>query len=149
MLAEILSHPQWFWLTLGGLLLIAEMLGTSGYLLWSGIASVVTGLVIWHLPLSWEGQGVLFAVLTLSAVFIWWRWMQYCSNKRPVSTLNQRGAQLTGQLLILNESLQNGIGHVRVNDSSWRVQASEDLPAGTRVIITAVEGITLKVSPYH
>ncbi len=35
--------PHLFWLSLGGLLLAAEMLGGSGYLLWSGVAGVVTG----------------------------------------------------------------------------------------------------------
>ena len=37
------AHPHLFWLSLGGLLLAAEMLGGSGYLLWSGVAGVVTG----------------------------------------------------------------------------------------------------------
>jgi hypothetical protein len=35
--------PASFWLSLGGLLLAAEMLGGNGYLLWSGVAGV-TGL---------------------------------------------------------------------------------------------------------
>ncbi|MDU1458473.1 MAG: NfeD family protein, partial [Klebsiella sp.] len=38
MIALILAHPHIFWLSLGGLLLAAEMLGGNGYLLWSGIA---------------------------------------------------------------------------------------------------------------
>jgi hypothetical protein len=40
MIALILAHPHIFWLSLGGLLLAAEMLGGNGYLLWSGIAGV-------------------------------------------------------------------------------------------------------------
>lgn len=52
MIALILAHPHIFWLSLGGLLLAAEMLGGNGYLLWSGIAGVVTGLLVWMLPLS-------------------------------------------------------------------------------------------------
>ena len=47
MIALILAHPHIFWLSLGGLLLAAEMLGGNGYLLWSGIAGVVTGLLVW------------------------------------------------------------------------------------------------------
>lgn len=43
MIGMILAHPHLFWLSLGGLLLAAEMLGGSGYLLWSGVAGVVTG----------------------------------------------------------------------------------------------------------
>ncbi len=34
MIGMILAHPHLFWLSLGGLLLAAEMLGGSGYLLW-------------------------------------------------------------------------------------------------------------------
>ncbi|EIF4587113.1 NfeD family protein, partial [Salmonella enterica subsp. enterica serovar Enteritidis] len=41
MIAMILVHPHIFWLSLGGLLLAAEMLGGNGYLLWSGVAAVI------------------------------------------------------------------------------------------------------------
>ena len=47
MIAAIAAHPHVFWLSLGGLLLAAEMLGAGGYLLWSGIAALVTGLLTW------------------------------------------------------------------------------------------------------
>ncbi|EAR0572992.1 NfeD family protein, partial [Salmonella enterica] len=53
MIAMILVHPHIFWLSLGGLLLAAEMLGGNGYLLWSGVAAVITGLTVWLLPLGW------------------------------------------------------------------------------------------------
>ena len=53
MIAMILVHPHIFWLSLGGLLLAAEMLGGNGYLLWSGVAAVITGLVVWLVPLDW------------------------------------------------------------------------------------------------
>ena len=67
MMELIVVHPHIFWLSLGGLLLAAEMLGGNGYLLWSGVAAVITGLVVWLLPLGWEWQGVMFAILTLLA----------------------------------------------------------------------------------
>ncbi|QKJ86237.1 NfeD family protein [Paramixta manurensis] len=146
MLAEIVAHPHWFWLTLGGLLLAAEMLGTSGYLLWSGIAAVVVGMTIWVVPLPWAWQGVIFALLTLAAAFLWYRWMQR-RNQPPRSLLNQRGSQMVGLQLTLSDALVNGFGHVRIGDSSWRVQADSDLPAGSHVTVTGVEGITLRVAP--
>lgn len=67
MIAMILVHPHIFWLSLGGLLLAAEMLGGNGYLLWSGVAAVITGLVVWLVPLDWAWQGAMFAALTLLA----------------------------------------------------------------------------------
>lgn len=147
MLMEIIAHPHWFWLTLGGLLLAAEMLGTSVYLLWSGIAAVLVGIVEWLAPFSWTAQGSLFALLTLVCVYLWYRWMRHRERHQQPNSLNQRGNQLIGTLLTLDAPLVNGIGHVRLGDSSWRVQADRDLPAGAQVVVTGVEGITLHIRP--
>ncbi len=46
MLKQIAANPYGFWLSLGGLLLVAEMLGAGGYLLWSGIAAVIVGILV-------------------------------------------------------------------------------------------------------
>ena len=147
MLVEIIAHPHWFWLTLGGLLLAAEMLGTSGYLLWSGLAAVLVGVIECCLPFSWTAQGTLFALLTLICVYLWYRWMRHRERNQQPNALNQRGSQLIGTHLTLDAPLVNGIGHVRLGDSSWRVQADEDLPAGSQVIVTGIEGITLRIRP--
>ena len=147
MIEMITAHPHVFWLSLGGLLLAAEMLGGNGYLLWSGVAAVMTGLLVWLLPFGWEWQGALFAVLTLVAAWLWWRWQnrQVRSQKPADAALNQRGQQLVGKRYTLDDTLVNGRGHVRIGDSSWPVIADEDLIAGTRVEVIAVEGITLRV----
>lgn len=150
MMDTLLTHPHIFWLSLGGLLLAAEMLGGNGYLLWSGVAGIITGLLVWLLPLGWEWQGVIFAVLTLLAAWLWWRWLANRVKQQPRadSQLNQRGQQLVGKVFALEAALINGRGHIKVGDSSWPVSADEDLPAGTRVEVIAVEGITLKVRPH-
>ncbi|WP_449546165.1 NfeD family protein [Lelliottia amnigena] len=147
MIEMIVAHPHVFWLSLGGLLLAAEMLGGNGYLLWSGVAAVITGLLVWLLPFGWEWQGALFAVLTMVAAWLWWRWLnrQVRSQKPTDSALNQRGQQLVGKRYTLDDTLINGRGHVRIGDSSWPVIADDDLVAGTRVEVIAVEGITLRV----
>ena len=146
MIELIVAHPHAFWLSLGGLLLAAEMLGGNGYLLWSGVAAVITGLVVWLL-VGWEWQGALFAVLTLLAAWLWWRWLnKRVKAQKPVDAhLNQRGQQIVGRRFTLDNALINGRGHVRVGDSSWPVVADDDLSAGTRVEVIAVEGITLRV----
>lgn len=145
MINDLLAHPHVFWLVLGGILLAAEMLGTSGYLLWSGIAAVATGLLVWVFPLSWEIQGVGFAVLTLVAVFLWWRWLNSRKQSPQSEVLNQRGQQLVGRRLRLDAALVNGRGNIRIGDSSWPVTADSDLPANSEVVVVAVEGILLKI----
>ncbi|CAM6258756.1 MULTISPECIES: NfeD family protein [Citrobacter] len=147
MIEMIAAHPHIFWLSLGGLLLAAEMLGGNGYLLWSGVAAVITGLTVWLLPVGWEWQGVMFAVLTLLAAWLWWKWLaKRVREQKPADRqLNQRGQQLVGRRFMLESGLVNGRGHVRVGDSSWPVSATEDLAGGTLVEVIAVEGITLHV----
>ena len=123
------------------------MLGGNGYLLWSGIAGVVTGLLVWMLPLSWEWQGTLFAVLTLLAAWLWSRWLRNrIKRQKPADAqLNQRGQQLLSRRFTLETALVNGRGHVRVGDSSWPVIADDDLAAGSKVEVVAIEGITLHI----
>lgn len=55
MMELMVVHPHIFWLSLGGLLLAAEMLGGNGYLLWSGVAAVIT--VWWSGCCRWVGSG--------------------------------------------------------------------------------------------
>ncbi|WP_259461717.1 NfeD family protein, partial [Enterobacter sp. R1(2018)] len=88
---------------------------------------------------------VCFALLTLVAAFLWWRWLSTRKQQEPGEVLNQRGHQLVGRHLRLETTLVNGRGHIRVADSSWPVMADSDLPAGTEVVVVAVEGITLKI----
>ncbi len=147
MIAMLPEHIHLAWLVLGGLLLAAEMLGGNGYLLWSGVAAVVTGLLAWIVPFSWEWQGVLFALLTMLAAWLWWKWLsKRVKEQKPAdASLNQRGQQLMGRRFQLDNSLVNGRGHMRVGDSSWPVSADDDLAAGTRVEVIAVEGITLRI----
>lgn len=147
MIDSLLQHPHLLWLSLGGLLLAAEMLGGNGYLLWSGVAGVCTGLLTWLLPVSWEWQSVIFCILTLLAVWLWTKWLarQVKEQKPADSQLNQRGQQLVGQRFTLDNALVNGRGHMRIGDSSWPVSASEDLLAGTQVEVIAVQGITLTI----
>ena len=127
MIALILAHPHIFWLTLGGLLLAAEMLGSNGYLLWSGVAGVVTGLLIWAIPLSWEWQGTLFAVLTLLAAWLWSKWLRKrMRQQRPADAqLNQRGQQLVGRRFTLDSALENGRGHVCTTEQFAREYLGE------------------------
>lgn len=150
MIALVFEHAYIFWLSLGGLLLAAEILGGNGYLLWSGIAAVITGMLVWAVPFGWEWQGVLFAILTLIAAWLWWLWLsKRVQQQKPAdATLNQRGQQLVGRRFTLEESLVNGRGHVRVGDSSWPVSADEDLPSGSKIKVIAVEGITLRIKLY-
>lgn len=144
---ELLAeNAHWVWLSLGGLLLAAEMLGASGYLLWSGVSAVIIGLLTWVLPLPWAWQGALFAALTIIIALLWWYWLRSRSRRITDATLlNQRSQQLIGVRATITEAVEDGVGRAKIGDSTWRVKADNALPAGTAVEVIAVEGITLHV----
>ncbi|PWC15082.1 NfeD family protein [Brenneria roseae subsp. americana] len=141
----VVENAHWFWLSLGGLLLAAEMLGASGYLLWSGISAILVGLLVWAVPFSWPWQGIAFSVLTIITALLWWYWLRRRTLAQPQSVLNQRGKQLVGLRATLSEPVVNGFGRARIGDSTWRVKSAQDLAAGTHIEVIAVEGITLYV----
>ncbi|AIJ09414.1 MULTISPECIES: NfeD family protein [Edwardsiella] len=148
MMAYLLQNPHGLWLTLGGLLLAAELLGAGGYALWSGCAALLVGLLHWLWPFGWEAQLTLFALLTVISALLWWRWQRRgAAEEGADSVLNQRGRQLIGQRALLEQPLVNGHGRLRLGDSSWRVTCAQDLPAGQCVQVRAVSGITLEVIP--
>ncbi|WP_233964293.1 NfeD family protein [Pectobacterium versatile] len=143
----VMENAHWFWLSLGGLLLAAEMLGASGYMLWSGLSAVLVGLLTWVMPLGWPLQGTIFAILTIVTALLWWYWLRKRTLSRPQSMLNQRGQQLVGLRATLTDPVINGFGRVNIGDSSWRVKSEQDLPVGTQVEVIAIDGITLHVRP--
>ncbi|ASN86587.1 NfeD family protein [Pectobacterium versatile] len=143
----VMENAHWFWLSLGGLLLAAEMLGASGYMLWSGLSAVLVGLLTWVMPLGWPLQGTIFAILTIVTALLWWYWLRKRTLSRPQSMLNQRGQQLLGLRATLTDPVINGFGRVNIADSSWRVKSEQDLPVGTQVEVIAIDGITLHVRP--
>jgi len=58
--------------------------------------------------------------------------------------LNRRAEQLIGRVVVLDQAIANGVGRARIDDAFW-VVAGPDLPAGSRVRVVAVDGMTLKV----
>lgn len=145
MIEMIASQAVWFWLCFGGILLILEMLGTGGYLLWSGVAALVVALLVWIMPgLSLEWQGIIFAVMTVICAVLW-RNFQRRRQRDDSSSPNQANHKLIGLRAALLTETEEGYSRIRLADGSWRVYSQSPLPAGTEVEVIAVDGITLTV----
>lgn len=145
MIEWISAQPALFWLCLGGLLLITEMLGTAGYLLWSGMAALCVSLLTWILPISWPIQGILFAILTVISAVFWHLWLKRRKLSKEAENLNQKTHQLIGIHAVLLSDTENGFSRIKLADGSWRVYSDTPLLAGDKVTVTAIDGITLKV----
>lgn len=134
----------WGWLALGMGLLVLELLAPGVFFLWLAAAAGVTGLVVLAFPaMAWQGQLVLFGVLAVVAVILGNRLRrQVPASDHPV--LNRRGEQYRGRRFTLEAPIVNGQGKLKVDDTTWKV-AGPDLPAGTTVVVTGLDGTQLKV----
>ncbi|RUT64183.1 hypothetical protein CKG00_17555 [Morganella morganii] len=145
MIEMIASQAVWFWLCFGGILLILEMLGTGGYLLWSGVAALIVALLTWIMPeINLEWQGIIFAVMTVICAVLW-RNFQRHRQRDDSSSPNQANHKLIGLRAALLTETEEGYSRIRLADGSWRVYSQSALPAGTEVEVIAVDGITLTV----
>lgn len=134
----------WHWWVAGLGLLILEAFAPGAVFLWMGVAAFTVGLLSWALPLTWPLQLILFGGLSLGFFFLYRRF-RTTPPPSDAPTLNRRGESYVGREFTLAEPIVNGIGHLRVDDSQWRI-AGPDLPAGSQVKVIRAEGATLRVS---
>lgn len=138
------ANAPWAWIIAGLILLALELAVPGGYLLWLGIAGLITGLVVLFEPIAWPFQWLMFGVLSLVAIALWTRW----SRNRPDQTdrpyLNRRGDSFVGHEAVLEQPIAGGFGRLTLGDTIWRI-AGPDLPAGQRIRIVGSEGPVLLV----
>lgn len=145
MLDWFASFGGWGWIVLGLVLVGGEMLAPGVFLLWLGLAALLTGAVVGLTGLAWQGAWLVFAALAIASVFVG-RVVTRHRSEEPdtASGLNDRGRQLIGRVFRLEATMTGGEGRIRVGDSSWRVTGPE-LLAGTEIRVVRVEGATLVV----
>ena len=128
------------WLILGAILLILEVFGTAGLLLWTGIAAFLTAGLTWLFNLGFYSQGATFALFSILTTN-WW-YVLY-RRKNPVTQkhadLNQRLARCIGAEAVLLDDVVAGQSRVRIDDTLWRVRCSFAAKAGETVSIASVE----------
>jgi membrane protein implicated in regulation of membrane protease activity len=138
----------WNWMVLGFVLLALEIVIPGVFLLWIGIAALVTGaisLLIWDASAwIWQAQVLVFLLLSLISAYAGNKVMGGRNGKTDQPLLNRRSEQLIGRTATLTEPIREGRGRIRLGDTLWRV-SGPDLPTGTRVRVVSVENSELVV----
>ena len=143
---ELLSSINfWHWLIVAVILLSVEMMIGAYYFLWMGIAAAIVGGIMYFMPsLPWLAQVIVFTVLSLSSFILFKKYQKRNPVISDQPALNKRGQQYVGRVFTLNEPLVNGIGKVKVDDTTCKV-SGEDMAAGAKVRVIAVDGTIFKV----
>jgi membrane protein implicated in regulation of membrane protease activity len=135
---------HWFWLSLGLVLGVAEMVAPGFFLMWLGLAALIVGGLDYFLPITVAYQVAMFAILSVLTVFAGKKFLHDNPIETEDAKLNDRGARLTGEIVTVVEAITNGHGRVKVGDSVWSARGV-DAAIGSRVRVTGADGAVLWV----
>jgi inner membrane protein len=148
MMPFIVSLGAWKWIILGAILLALELVAPGAFMMWLGLAAILVGLLsfFWS-DLSWQWQGVAFAVFAAASVPLWRRFARNVESPDEIPFLNRRTEALVGRIVTLDKPIVDGAGTIHIDDTIWRVSCGADCPAGRRVRVIRADGANLVVEP--
>lgn len=132
------------WVIIGVVLLIAELVTGTTYILWPAVAALFVGIVTYVLPISWELQFLIFFLA--SAVLLIWGHMYLRPRMKggEPSDLNDRARSMVGERCKAVADFETGKGRVQMGDTQWRAKMLEGTAkAGQELRIVRVDGTTL------
>ncbi len=137
----------WHWWILGVGLVILEIFAPGAIFLWMGIAAGIVGFILMLFPeLTWQIQFVFFAVLSIASIVVWHYYLKKSPTETDQPTLNKRGHQYIGRIFTLEDAIENNVGKIKVDDSTWKIEG-ENCEAGTQIKVVDVDGVVLRVEP--
>ena len=140
----ITAMGGWIWFVVAAVFLLLELMSPGVFMLWLGLAAILTGIISLAMVLSWQAQLIAFAVLSIICIPMW----RYFARKveKPVDRpyLNRRAEGYIGRVFTLEKPIVDGVGTIRIEDTIWRV-SGPNLPAGSRVKIARADGTDLAV----
>lgn len=135
----------WHWWIFAVVLVIIEILAPSFFALWMAIAAFLTGIALLLAPqLGWEYQLLLFAVLSVVSIVMWRRYYLKNPIVSDQPNLNRRGAQYIGRIVTLQAPIIDGVGKIKLDDSTWKVEGP-DCAVGKKVRITSLDNVVFTV----
>lgn len=139
--------PWWGWISVGVLLLAAEMFAIDAqfYLIFIGAGAILVGLGLQlGIDLPVWGQWLSFAVISLISMFTLRKHLYGKLRGRAVGTVDSA----IGSRVSLRESLEPGATcRMEYRGSTWTALnvGEKTIPADSGAVIDAVDGLTLRI----
>lgn len=146
-------EPLWTWSILGLLLLGAEMLTGTLYVLWFGIAALLIGLLLWLYPETpFALQLLLFSVLSLGSLALWLLYFRDHTSDLKIG--QSRGDEIGRTGIIIEQASPERSGRIQfaqglMGSREWIAIADETIAAGSHAEVVAVEGNSLRVKAHQ
>lgn len=143
-----LAHPSAAWIAIGVVLLAAETLTGSGWLLWPAAAALAPAAItaVWLR----DDVGAQWAVFSVAAIVLTWLGRRYVRHwPQTPHDINDPRRAVIGQLGQVTSVSDHGQCRVMVGGKEWAAEAEGGAPqAGQRVeVIAVIGGARLQVRP--
>lgn len=138
----------WHWIVGGIVLVLAELLIPSFFIVWFGLGALLVGLLALALDLSLTAQLATWTLASLAMVALWFRVFKQSFQKTRIGTAD---GEVIGEIgLLVSAVAPFERGKVRfqrplLGSEEWVCMADGVIAAGDRVRVVAVEGSYLKV----
>lgn len=145
MSANFLS-PEWIWLYVGVLLMLAELLAPGFVIFFFGLAAAsVAGIKFIFPSMSTACQIALFSVFSVIYLTALRKWF-YKLFKMDSSSKPDEPSEFAGRLAEVTVKIEPGIpGRVMLGDSEWTAEADSAIETGAKVRIIKQKNLTLTV----
>lgn len=143
------TNGLWAWASLAAILLVAELLTGTTYLLWFGISAAILAFITYLFPkMPISADFLIFGILSIANVLIG-RKILPPNMAAKDNNLNDPDNRLIGQIVIASDDFISGNGFVKFGDTQWRaISQNYDAKTGEKLIVKSVDGATLIVENY-
>ncbi len=142
-------QPEWWYWIVGGLVLIlAELIIPSFFIIWFGLGALIVGPLTWAFALSLPAQ---LATWTLASLLMVWLWFKVFKRSFQKTRIGTADGEVIGEIgLLVSAVAPFERGKVRfqrplLGADEWVCRADAPIAVGERVRVTGIEGSFLKV----
>ena len=138
------------WWALAAILIGLEMVMPTQYMLWPGLAAILTGIIVLLSPsLDWTWQALAFALFTGAFVLSARYWPRAAVQDEGRARLNQRVHAYVGRQAVVAEAFEGARGTIVLDDTRWQAESLDGKPLADRTVVEIVgyDGPLLKVKP--
>ena len=136
------------WGIIAVVLVGAELVTGTTYILWIAAAAFILAILTFLIPMAWELQFFLFTVLSIALLFVGHFYLRPLMKSDEPSDTNNPVRTMVGRRVVAFSDFDNGEGRVTVGDTQWKASSDADnLKTGDKLVITSVVGATLIVEP--
>ena len=142
-------NPEWWhWIVGGIVLVLAELMIPSFFIVWFGLGALLVGLLTLAFELSLTAQLATWTLASIAMVVLWFRVFKQSFQKTRIGTADGEVIGEVGLLVIAVAPFERGKVRFQrpiLGSEEWACMADAAIAAGERVRVLSIEGNFVKV----